>query len=660
MTRGRNWMGKATATGLMAVLLLLALLAVPAPARADDVTDEVRSAYDLARKMLRKADRASLEKGWQALEARKDEALDSIDYWSLYARLWLKLDKGESQLWDGIVKPRQEAAPKSPIFCLVRARLAADEDARGNYIDAALERSPKSIRARTAKAEHLLESDEDAAWEMLQRILEDDPHAEGALVAMARLALSDGLPQEAIEHLDKALERTPSAELHHLKALAYERWAKNDDSVLGKGLDAAAQAMGMDPTQEHIEHFNELLKQTGDAATATKTLRVHFERTKLPLLGALLAESAFQAGDYAATIMGLSAAEGDDPARLKGLAVAHARLGHAAKAKAAAAKVKNVDSRGVLFAARIDLHLGDASAVAKRLGSLADADARSLRAQAHAWLGETGELRALVGELAAAGSREGEDSLLAYLQAQIVERMGAEFAEAVRKKLLKARFAAAGQVVPQAEVEGADLGEAKTGGWTNRAVTYVRARCGRHFRAPTQDAVASVNFDFSDRSLSVVQQIEATSDCANDGKRSFRFNVKKVERGDDGSVIFGSLGDLGDFDPVQAAFAQGCAACVAGKADAAAASFTKALDLEPAFYRARVFRAVIKALGPGAEKRDAAKDAGKALEKWPDDFEARRMVVFLRAWAGDVGLDGEIEALSKREARYNERDLNAL
>lgn len=644
-------------------LLLAALLLVPAAAIADDVNDEVRSAYDLAHKMLRKGDRASLEKAFSALDTRKDEALDSVDYWTLFARVWKALEKSDSELWDTVVKQRQDAAPKSPVFCLARAQMQEDGEERGKFIEAALARNPRSIRARTAKAVYLLDQDEeDAGWELLEAVVEDDPYAEGALYALARLALSDGLPEEAVEHLDKALEKHQSARLHHLKAMAYQRWAKNDADKLPAALDAAAQALGMDPSDEHIKLYNELLKQTGDAATAAKALKIHFERTKLPMLGALLAESAFRAGDYEGTIMGLEASTGNDLSRLKGLAVAYARLGRRAEAQRAATKVKQVDAQGVLFAAAIDLHVGDADGVKSRLGALADEESKALRAQAHAWAGEVGALESLVAKDAASGTRAGEDALIALLQARLIQKMGGEFASAVRKKLIEARFAAGRKIVSQARVEDTDLGEAKTAGWPVRAVTYMRSSCGKMWRPPTDGARASTTFFFSsgDSKPSVAQGIGAVSDCAEDKERTFHFNKKESKTRNGMFELFTNQEKLADFEPAETAFAAGCAACVAGDADKATAAFTKALKVEPNWHRAKVFRAVMQALGPNAEKRDASTDAGKALAAWPDDFEARRMVVFLRAWAGDVGIQGEIDALAEREAQYNERDLNAL
>ncbi len=646
-------------------VLLAALLALPAPVVADDVNDEVRTAFDLGIKMLRKGDRASMEKGFRALDTRKDEALDSVDYWALYARLWKSLKKSESELWDTIVKQRQNAAPKSPVFCLVRARMTEDDEARGKLLDAALERNPKSIRARTAKAIFLLKGDdEDTGYEMLETIVEDDPYAEGALIALAELSLSDGLPEEAIEYIDKALEKHESAKLHHLKALAFRRWAKNDNKKLEKALDSAARALGMDPTDEFIKLYNELLKKTGDAATAAKALKVHFDRTRHPTLGALLAESAFKAGDYEGTVMGLNAADGNDPARLKGLAVAYARMGKKAEAQRAASKVKEVDAQGVLFAAAIDMHLGDAAGVKRRLGSLADADSKRMRAEAHAWLGEVDPLTSLVSKDAASGTRAGEDGLVALLQARLIRKMGDDFAAAVRKRVIEARFAAGRKIAPQASGYNTDLGKAKTEGWPARAITYMRAACGKRWGPPAGGARLSMTWFLSmgnNEKPAVAQGISAVSECGKDKERSFHFNKKESKDSRSGFVeLFGNRGKLADFKPAEKAFAEGCAACVEGKAEAAVAAFTKVLTIEPNWYRARVFRAVMQALGPGAEKRDAAKDAGEALESWPDDFEARRMVLFLRAWAGDVGVQGEIDALAEREAQYNERDLNSL
>ena len=56
--------------------------------------------------------------------------------------------------------------------------------------------------------------------------------------------------------------------------------------------------------------------------------------------------------------------------------------------------------------------------------------------------------------------------------------------------------------------------------------------------------------------------------------------------------------------------------------------------------------------------RDRA--AREAVKPWTDDFELRRLVIYLRAWAGDAELQAEIDDLAAREAQYTTRKLSAL
>ena len=70
--------------------------------------------------------------------------------------------------------------------------------------------------------------------------------------------------------------------------------------------------------------------------------------------------------------------------------------------------------------------------------------------------------------------------------------------------------------------------------------------------------------------------------------------------------------------------------------------------------------AVMRALTPAGEKRDEARTAKDAVLSWTDDFELRRLVIYLRAWAGDAEVQDEVTALAEREAQYNVRNLAGL
>lgn len=650
--------------GVWTTFAVLALLLLPASAGADDVNAEVRSAYEAGQGLLGKGDRSSLERAFRLLDTRKDEALGSVDYWELYARVWLGLDKGKAAL-EALFAERQARDDTSAVWDLVRARLATETGARRKALEAARKRNKKDLRAKVAMAVLLLdENEEDEADELLDEILDEDEAYTGALLAKARLALSDGLPDEAIEYLDRGIEKAPCAALYYMKAKSYQRQAKTKSDVLGAALDAAARALGMEPTPKHIELYDELLKATGDAAIATKALKEHFGRTQHPLLGAMLAESAFKAGDYEAALMGLGVGDASDLATVKALAEAHARLGHQDKAQRQARRVVDMDSLGRLFAARIDLWLGEADAAKRRLGTLADDEAKRIRANAHAWAGEADAVKQLVAKDARSGSRSGEELLVAWFQARLFAKIGASKADTLRKLMLAARFKAASKPVPQGGHWSTDIGKAKTEGWPNRAVTWFRAPCGVFFSAGSRGSSSSINIG-DNREFTLSRSISGEADCGGAKQRgSFTYNAKTVKTKNGQppwvELLNPDAEKLGDIKPAEKAFGEACAAWIDGKQDAAESACARALKIEPHWSRITVLRAIARALASDADLRAEAKEATEAVALWTDDFELRRAVIVLRAWAGDAALAKEIEALAQREAEFNVRKIDSL
>jgi hypothetical protein len=159
----------------------------------------------------------------------------------------------------------------------------------------------------------------------------------------------------------------------------------------------------------------------------------------------------------------------------------------------------------------------------------------------------------------------------------------------------------------------------------------------------------------------VGQSVSGEAECG--GEKStctFVFNETESKSQDGWIRVLTEEKELGDFEPAEKSFATGCAAYAAGRLDGAKAAFQKALVAEPNWSRIKVLRSVMQSLGPGAEKRADAREAKAAAELWTDDFELRRLVIYLRAWAGDAELKDEIEALAEREAQYNVRNLAAL
>ncbi len=647
-----------------ACVLLAVLFLLPAPARAGDVNSEVEAAFTAGQGLQAKGDRGSLERAFRALDTRKDEALGSVDYWTLYARVWHGLDKGEAAL-KTLIDERQARDATNPVFDLVRARLAKKPGAKRAWLTSAMKRNTKDLRASVAMAVFRLDqNEEDEADELLEAILAKNATCEGALLAKARLSLSDGMPGEAIEFLDKGISKKPSARLYYLKARSLQRLAKTKNDVLPKALDASVRALGMEPNERHIKLFDELLKATGDAATAAKALKEHFARTKHPMLAALLAESAFKAGDYVGAVMGLEVGDGSDLSSAKGLAIAHARLGNTVEAQRAARKVVGMDSQGRLFAARVDLYLGDVAGVQERLGSLADEEAKRLRALAHAWAGEAEAVKKLVGKEARTGSRSGEELLIAWFQARLFEQLGPSKSATMRKHFLDARFAAGAKPLPQGGSWGTNIGTAKTDGWPARAVTWFRAPCGIWLRAGSRGSSSSINID-EDNKFTIATTINGEADCGGTKQGgSITFNSKTIARKNGELPFIEFLNNrnkaLADFKPGEALLTAACAAWIDGDQAAADAACAKALKVEPGMSRLKVLRAIARALSPTGEKKADAKEAAEAVKVWTDDFELRRAVILLRAWAGDAALPEEIKALAKRELELNVRNIDSL
>ncbi len=666
MMHARTWCGPRGWTAALALLVLLLLPATAAHA-GDDVPDGVQPAYDAGLGLFKKGERADLEKALALLDERKDEALDSIDYWTLYARIWKGLKKDDAALWDGIVKERQAKAPKSTVFDLAHARVSKDAKAKRRWIDSALKRNKKDLMARTALGVLLLsEGEDDDGAEILEGVLEDEPGCVGAAMGLAELSLEEGFPDEAIEVLEDTLRERKDARLYFLVAKCHERRAKDKDREkhMGKALDAAAQALGMLPCEAHIQLYDQLLKKSGDAATAAKALKEHYAKTKHPMLAALPAESAFKAGDYEGALLGLKAA-GDDLTVVKGLAVSHARLGQKEQALGVGKKILEMDSLGRLFVARMAVMLGDAAAAQKTLGSLADAEAKMIRARAHAWAGEAAPILKLGAKEIRKGSRVGEDYLTLWFQARLFEKLGAQLAPEMRKKLLHARFSAAKGILPQAWSHSADLGAVKTEGWPRRAVTYFRSSCGTHFKVDGEWFGRSFDMDSEGGMMSIYRSAGGKTKCG-EREQHFqaKFNGKKKKATGNGFIEFfnddSRNSKLGDFGPAEKAFAEACSAWLDGDSEKAETACAKALRIEPGFSRVKTFRSLARALAPDGERRADAKDATESVKPWTDDFELRRAVILLRAWAGDAGFGDEIVALSKREGGMNVRDLAGL
>jgi hypothetical protein len=239
--------------------------------------------------------------------------------------------------------------------------------------------------------------------------------------------------------------------------------------------------------------------------------------------------------------------------------------------------------------------------------------------------------------------------------------MDADLADAVRKKLLEARFAAGAQLLAQANPHEVDLGNAVSAGWPLRALTWFRSRCGSFFQ-PTGDGVG-MHMTMGDGGPSKMSSsVSGEAACGSEKDScTFTFNARETKSIEGFfRVLEEDTIELKDFAPAEQAFAAGCKAFAAGKGAEVEGHFRRALDIEPNWNRISALLAVMRALRSGEERRADAREAAEAAKTWTDDFELRRLVIYLRAWAGDAELEAEIKDLAQREAQYSVRNLSAL
>jgi hypothetical protein len=155
-----------------------------------------------------------------------------------------------------------------------------------------------------------------------------------------------------------------------------------------------------------------------------------------------------------------------------------------------------------------------------------------------------------------------------------------------------------------------------------RLVTYFESVCGTKF-APRGIVPWIGPIDGKPH---VGTGVVGTAECARETERLFAFNVSPIE-GNSVTLSFEPHADV--WQAAQAAFTEGCAALVAEDCVGAAAGFTKALEKEPTWSRAILFRAAAKALSPGGDVAAAAKEADAALSWTRDDLEGRTLAILL-------------------------------
>jgi tetratricopeptide (TPR) repeat protein len=633
---------------------LALLLAAPAGLGADDVPEPARKKYAEAKAAYLRGDPKSLAAAFSALSEAKGKAPDSVDFWELFARVWRANKKPENDLWTKVIAAREQALPKSATFDLVRARLETDRTKKGEHLEKALAKDPASVPGRLAMAAHLRATGEEVkAEELIDKLIAEKPDEVEAIVAKTELLLETGRSSGAVKVATEALARKECPPLRYALALALRRQAQDDATARPRALEAAKLAVQGQPDPAYVATLADLLDESGQTSEAVELLKTHLAKGADPRLAVRLGTFAFRRGDYDEAVKGLASSAPSDRAAAKALALAHARRGRAKEARAALDLLPAADPGVALFAAGVELLLGYPAAVKQRLAGRTEAEALALVTHADVLEGKAQEVTQALAKEAVAGTVEGEDALLAILRARIYAQIPGKIL-VTRQRFVDARAEAAGALWPEAKAPAEDWVDvqAKSLPLAHHMVGYFRSACGNRFR-PVRGQFETVMSNEGGKpmiGLALVGQVE----CDRDPKRNVRFTRMAMEGG---KATF-------EFDPKQkeiwdaaeAGFSDGCKALVAADTAKAEEHFGKALEAEPEWPRAKLFRALAKALVPGADLAATAGEALAAAAIIPDDWEARETAILLGLWAGvDVG-----EPLKALQRHVEERSVRRL
>jgi tetratricopeptide (TPR) repeat protein len=633
---------------VLSALGLAVLLWLPAPGRADDVPADVRALYDQAVVEMGKGD---AKRAHSTLNKARTKNPDSVDFWDLYVRVWRALEKPEDVLWTRIIAKHETDMPRSPAFALLRARLAGTPEERLGHLNAAIERAPDALEPRLLLAHaHVAAGDDELAEEVLDAILAKDPGNERALVTKGELMIASGFSRSAAEYAEETLKAHDLPGLHDLAARALLLVAENDAAVVEKAITHARGAVSGRADPAYVLTLAGLLDRTGKTAEAVTLLADHEGKSGATELSAALGRIAFRTGDYENAARGLGKAAATDAASARGLALAHARRGAAGPAREALALLVAHDKTAHAFAARVELLLDDPAAARKRLEG-ATGDVALARLEAAAWAGDVAGAGQNLGA-AADGTREGEEALLQLAIARVMAKLGPKAAP-TRKALRAARHDAAkrgvaGAALPEFEPSTA----AQSFGFMQRWVTYRRSLCGGWFAPQGMSPIAGSKVDGEP---AIGTGVVASAECPEDAQRVFPFNAQKMSGG---SITITMDPKEEVWTAASDAFTAGAAAFVAGDLAKADASFAAALEKEPSWARASLFRAAAIAL-QGADLPGAAALAKTAAESLPDDFAGRELAVLIRALAAE-DVKAEVAALGERAESYAPRKVEGL
>lgn len=616
---------------LRRVVLLVALaLLVGLPtgrAAADDVPAAVKKQVDEARALYAKGDAKSLASAFTLLSQTKGKALDSVDFWELFVRVWRASKKPEADLWSKIIGPREQQLPQATTFDLVRARVETDAALRREHLEKAIAKAPEAVPPRLLLARELmLAGEEIKAEEALDALLEKQPDLEEALVAKAELMVASGLSRSAITLIKESLARKPQPGLYYALALALDRLATEgeDASLKTEALEAAQKAVAAKADPVYVALLADLFDRSDRMPEAVGLLKAQVAKSKDPRLSQRLGAFAFRAGEYDAAAAQLAGAAASDVKSAKALALCHARRGRAKEAHAAADLVLALDKESWAFAADLAWDLEDAAALRKRVAGRSAEEALPYLAAADTFEGKAAAVATALSTLASSGSRAGEDALLLLVRARIREQLGRKN-EAYRKLSLELVPKTLATPVPSAKAHERPLElSAKSQAFMQRALTYYRSACGQQLKPGEGGVSFSIG---ADGLPSISWMIQGMSPCRVEPVRSVQFLLGK------GQTIQLS-DDTAGWQEATAAFQAGCAALVAGDAAKAVEQFGKAFEKEPGWLRAQVFKALATAFLPGTDLATAAREVASVVDQNPDDWSARSTAILLSYLAG--------------------------
>jgi hypothetical protein len=178
-----------------------------------------------------------------------------------------------------------------------------------------------------------------------------------------------------------------------------------------------------------------------------------------------------------------------------------------------------------------------------------------------------------------------------------------------------------------------------------RIVSYCRSVCGGRL------GNVEVSFSFMGDPTTGIRfttMAVGRDECAREPARTFVFKGKEVAA-EGGRIELSDHSDV--WEAASKAFTEGCAALVAENAAKAVEQFNLALDKEPGWHRAKLFRALAQAFQPGSDLPTVAREALESVSEMPDDWEGREVAITLAVWAGvDVA-----ETLKNLERHIEER-----